>query len=62
MVRYNGKLIHFGATGYQDFLDHNDPERRASYLKRARGIRDGEGRLTRRNKNTANFWAINILW
>lgn len=62
MVRYNGKLIHFGATGYEDFLDHKDPTRRRSYLARARGIRDGEGKLTHKNKNKANFWAINILW
>lgn len=62
MVRYRGNLIHFGATGYQDFLDHKDPVRRKSYLKRAKGIRDGEGRLTHTNKNKANFWAINILW
>ncbi len=62
MVRYNGKLIHFGATGYEDFLDHKDPDRRRSYLARARGIRDGHGKLTHKNKNKANFWAINILW
>ena len=62
MVRYNGKLIHFGDTGYQDFLDHKNPVRRDSYLKRARGIRDGNGKLTHKNKNKANFWAINILW
>ncbi len=62
MVRYNGKLIHFGATGYEDFLDHKDATRRKSYLARARGIRDKRGRLTHKNKNSANFWAINILW
>lgn len=62
MVRYNGKLIHFGATGYQDFLDHNDPVRRENYLRRAKGIRDGNGKLTHKNKNKANFWAIHILW
>ena len=62
MVRYRGNLIHFGASGYQDFLDHKDPERRKSYLRRARGIRDGNGKLTHRNRAKANFWAINILW
>ena len=62
MVRYNGKLIHFGATGYQDFLDHKDPIRRKNYLKRAKGIVDKHGKPTYRNKNKANFWAINILW
>ncbi len=62
MVRYRGKTIHFGASGYQDFLDHKDPKRRENYLSRARGIRDGSGKLTHRNKNKSNFWAINILW
>lgn len=62
MVRYNRNLIHFGATGYDDFLDHKDPARRKSYLARARGIRDGQGNLTHKNKNKANFWAINLLW
>lgn len=62
MVRYKGRLIHFGASGYEDFLDHNDKKRRTSYLRRARGIRDGKGNLTHKNKNKANFWAINLLW
>ena len=62
MVRYNGKLIHFGESGYEDFLDHKDEDRRRRYLKRAKGIKDGQGRLTYRNKNKANFWAVHILW
>lgn len=62
MVRYRGKLIHFGQVGYEDFLDHKDKDRRRSYLKRAKGIRDGNGKLTYKNKNKSNFWAINILW
>lgn len=62
VVIYRGKPIHFGASGYEDFDDHGDPERRKNYHRRAKGIRDGDGRLTYRNKNSANFWAINILW
>ncbi len=62
MVRFRGNLIHFGAAGFQDFLDHGDARRRESYLRRARGIRDGHGRLTHRDRNRANFWAINLLW
>ena len=54
--------VHFGQRGAEDFLDHGDPERRRRYLLRARGIRDGEGRLTRDRKTSANFWSIRILW
>ena len=62
MVCYRGKVIHFGSSGYQDYLDHGDAKRRIKYLARARGIRDGQGKLTHKNKNKANFWAINLLW
>ena len=61
-VMYNNKWIHFGDNRYMDFTQHKNLERRKSYLKRARGIRDGQGRLTHKNKNKSNFWAINLLW
>ncbi len=65
------KLIHFGQLPYGHFkdkigfyknLDHNDPKRRQSYLKRARGIKDKDGNLTYKDKNTANYYAIKLLW
>jgi hypothetical protein len=56
------KLIHFGQKGYSDFTKHGDKKRRENYLKRSGGIRDGKGRLTKDNKNTANYWARRILW
>ena len=62
MVRYNNTLIHFGQIGYEDFIDHNDCLRRDRYLKRASRIRNGNGKLTYKNKNYANFWSIHILW
>ena len=30
----DGPTVHFGATGYQDFTQHGDEERKASYLAR----------------------------
>ena len=33
-VLYGGSWIHFGATGYEDFTEHKDPARRASYRRR----------------------------
>jgi hypothetical protein len=64
MVIYKNNKIHFGHKDYDDYLDHKDKTRRKNYLKRSRNIRTnrGKGKLTRNNKNMANFWAINILW
>jgi len=56
------KLIHFGDKRYQDFTQHKDQKRRKSYLARAKGIKDKEGRLTWKNKNTKNYWAVKVLW
>lgn len=62
VVQVKGKDVHFGHTSYQDFLDHRDPERRRRYLLRAKGIRDGKGRLTYKNPASANFWSVHVLW
>mgnify|MGYP003627550529 CR=1 FL=1 len=62
MVKYGDHWIHFGDSRYQDYTQHRDKERQKAYLKRARGIKNKQGRLTYTNKNNANFWAINILW
>tara|TARA_R110002167_G_C12431657_1_gene629913 strand:- start:335 stop:601 length:267 start_codon:yes stop_codon:yes gene_type:complete len=56
------KLIHFGDSRYKDFTQHKDEKRRKSYLSRAKGIRDKNGNLTWRNKNTSNYWAVKKLW
>jgi len=56
------RLIHFGDSRYEDFRQHKDEKRRLSYLKRAKGIRNKEGKLTWKDKNTSNYWAIRILW
>ena len=53
------KLIGFGLKGYR----HNYSKKaRESYLKRSAGIRDKSGRLTKNNKNSANYWARKVLW
>jgi hypothetical protein len=67
------KWIHFGDTRYQHFkdstglglysnLDHGDRERQKNYLTRAKGIRDGDGKLTWKNPETANYYAVKYLW
>lgn len=67
------KKIHFGQKGYQHFEDttplklytssnHYDVKRRESYLKRAKGIKNKDGKLTWKDKNSANYYAIKYLW
>jgi len=56
------KLIHFGYKPMKDFTQHKDPERRRRYLARAKGIRNKEGKLTWKDKNTKNYWSTHYLW
>jgi hypothetical protein len=52
------KLIHFGAKGYQVYYQHKDTARQKSYLARAKGIKNKEGILTWKLKDTANYWSV----
>jgi len=67
------KLIHYGDSRYDHYkdttplklysnLNHNDKVRQKSYLARAKGIKDKQGNLTYKDKNTANYWAVKTLW
>ena len=56
------KKIGFGDKNYKDFTQHKDPERRRRYLARAKGIKDKEGNLTYKNKNSANYYSVKYLW
>ena len=52
MVKFDGRTIHFGAKGYEDYTTHKDPERKARYLARHSGEDWSEAGV-----NTAGFWA-----
>ena len=56
------KTTHFGAKGMSDFTKHKDPKRRKNYLERSGGIRNKEGKLTKNDKNSANYYARRYLW
>lgn len=62
-VKQDGKkkLIHFGDSRYKDFREHGDEKKRKAYLARSAKIRNKEGKLTKDDKNSANFWA-RTLW
>ena len=53
------KLINIGDSRYKQ---NYSKEARDNYLKRSKGIRDGNNNLTYNNKNTANYWARKLLW
>ena len=53
-----GPTVHFGATGYQDFTQHGDEERKASYLARHKAREN----WTLQGVESAGFWARWILW
>jgi len=57
------RLINFGQKGYDDWRSGTaTKEQRKSYLARAKGIRNKQGQLTWKDKNTANYWAVKYLW
>ena len=62
-VKKDGKVkkIHFGDSRYKVFFEHKDKARQKSYLARAKGIKNKGGKLTWKDKNSANYWAI-LLW
>ncbi len=45
IIGLNGKAIHFGQIGYEDYTTHNDNDRRKAYLARATKIKE-IGKLT----------------
>jgi hypothetical protein len=61
-VLYQGKWIHFGATGYQDFTQHKDPARRANYRRRHGAIKLKDGRLAYTVPTSPAFWSWELLW
>lgn len=54
----SGKLIHFGASKYQDYTKHRDEDRRLAYLQRATKIRGN----WRSDPYSPNMLAVNLLW
>lgn len=56
------RLIHFGDASMTDWTRGASKEQRKSYLARSAGIRNKEGKLTAKDKNSANYWARKVLW
>ena len=61
VVEYNDKKIHFGSAKTEDFITHQDKDRRQKYLNKAKKIKDKDGRLTYKLPFYPNFWSVNLL-
>ena len=56
------KKVSFGHRDYEDFTQHGSEKRRENYLKRSAGIRNGDGKLTKDDPFSPNYWARKVLW
>lgn len=54
----NGKMVHFGQMGAEDFTKHQNETRRQSYLRRSTNIKGN----WKDNPYSPNNLSINILW
>ncbi len=63
-VKKDGKkrLIHFGDASMTDKKKGASKAQQKSYLARSAGIRNKEGKLTKNDKNSANYWSRKINW
>ena len=55
------KKIHFGSANTEDYLTHNDPDRREKYLTKAMKITNKNGDCTYLFPEYPNYWSIKLL-
>lgn len=60
LVNEEGRERHvdFGATGYEDYTQHQDPKRKALYMLRHKARED----WSKSGVFTAGFWSRWLLW
>jgi hypothetical protein len=58
VMKPNGEWVHFGSRNYEDFTQHGDKKRQASYLKRSAGIKGD----WKKDKYSPNNLSREILW
>ena len=56
------RLIHFGDSSMTDKRKGASEAQQKSYLARSGGIRNKEGKLTKNDKNSANYWSRKVNW
>lgn len=62
VITDTGKTIHFGATGYGDYIYYSKHNKELANTKKKNYIARHRVRENFNNKYTAGFWALNILW
>lgn len=58
----DGKIYSFGAKGMEDYLDHNDKERRKNFRARMSGIKLKDGTRAIDKKPSPAYLSYYILW
>ena len=58
IMTLDGKHVYFGASGYEDYTIHKDPERKEAYIKRHRKNED----WSKSGIDTPGFWSYHYLW
>jgi hypothetical protein len=58
MVIIDGKTVHFGAKGYEDFTMHKNESRKNNYISRHKTREN----WTKSGMKTAGFWSRWLLW
>ena len=56
------RLIHFGQAGAPDKKKGASKAQIKSYRARSAGIRNKEGKLTKDDRNSSNYWSRKINW
>lgn len=62
MVRYNGRLIHFGSKTGKAFIDHRDPVKRKAWIARHSKIKLKSGKIAYKDKNQPAYWSRTLMW
>jgi hypothetical protein len=57
-----GAAVHFGHSSYQDYTQHGDAARRASYRARHAGIKGSCLAFTKKCAAKPSFWSYHVLW
>ena len=61
VILKDGKKVHFGNPNQEDYLLHEDGERRKKFHAWAKKIKNKAGALTWENTESANYWSVHLL-
>ena len=63
-VMKNGvkRLLHFGDSSMTDKRKGASKAQQKSYLARSAGIRNKQGKLTKNDRTSANYWSRKVNW